>query len=205
MTRLEEIAAGCEPILLRDPLAEMLGFKAQGRIQITLDDVGRYAGHLCPTVATAFELAREALQRLYPGELPVRGDISVTVHSEPDVFANGPMGRVVGFITGAAGADGFRGLAGRFARAGLLRYDSKAHPFGAVTFWRADKRTSVCLRARAGVLPDQTAISQYLKPALAGEEPAGTIFRSAWAQRVAAVIELGPRLFEILPESRQAS
>lgn len=110
------------------PLAELLGFKEQGRYQITLEDAGRYAGHLCPTVATAFELAREGLSRLYRDELPVRGDVSVKVHSAPDVFANGPVGRIVGYITGAAGADGFRGLAGRFARAGLLRYEPEAQP-----------------------------------------------------------------------------
>ncbi len=204
MTRLEEIAAQCPPIVLRDPLAETLGFKQQGRIQISLDDVGRYAGHLCPTVATAFELAREGLARLYPDQLPVRGDISVKVHSEPDVFANGPVGRVIGFVTGAAGQDGFRGLAGKFVRAGLLRYDAQALPFGAITFWRADTRASVCLRPRTGMLPDQPAISQYLKPALAGEAAALQVFQAAWAERVAAVLELGARMFEVLPAPKPA-
>lgn len=198
MTRLEDIAAHCEPIVLRDPLAELLGFKEQGLIQITLEDAGRYAGHLCPTVATAFELARQGLKHLYPDQLPVRGDVSVKVHSAPDVFANGPVGRIVGYVTGAAGQDGFRGLAGRFARAGLLRYDPEAVPFGAVTMWRADTRQSVCLRPRSGVLPEQPAISQNLKPALAGEPAALALFRQAWAERVAAVMEAGPMLFEVV-------
>lgn len=198
MTNLEQVATRCAPILLRDPLAELLGFKEQGRYQITLEDAGRYAGHLCPTVATAFELAREGLSRLYRDELPVRGDVSVKVHSAPDVFANGPVGRIVGYITGAAGADGFRGLAGRFARAGLLRYEPEAQPFGAVTLWRADTRQSVCLRSKSGVLPEQPAISQNLKPALAGDETALAAFRQAWAERVAAVIETGPSLFEVV-------
>lgn len=198
MTRLEEIAARCEPIILRDPLAELLGFKQQGRIQLTLEDAGRYAGHLCPTVATAFELARQGLKHLYADQLPVRGDVSVKVHSAPDVFANGPVGRIVGYVTGAAGQDGFRGLAGRFARAGLLRYDSEAVPFGAVTLWRADTRQSVCLRPRSGVLPEQPAISQNLKPALAGDPAALAVFQQAWAERVAAVIEGGPMLFEVV-------
>lgn len=198
MTRLEDIASRCAPILLRDPLAELLGFKDHGHMQISLDDAGRYAGHLCPTVATAFELAREGLKRLYPGELPVRGEVSVKVHSAPDVFANGPIGRIIGFVTGAAGQDGFRGLAGRFARAGLLRYDADALPFGAVTLWRADTRQSVCLRPQSGVLPEQPAISQNLKPALAGDPNALEVFRCAWAERVAAVLDAGPRLFEVV-------
>jgi hypothetical protein len=199
MTRLEEIAAACAPIVLRDPLAELLGFKADGRMEFTLEDAGRYAGHLCPTVATAFELGREGLKRLYGDQLPVRGDVSVKVHSAPDVFASGPVGRIVGYITGAAGNDGFRGLAGRFARAGLLRYEPEAAPFGAVTLWRSDTRASVCLVTRAGVLPEQPVISENLRPALAGDPRALAVFRQAWAERVAAVIEAGPRLFDVVP------
>lgn len=198
MTHLEEVAATCAPIMLRDPLAELLGFKEQGLIRISLEDAGRYAGHLCPTVATAFELAREGLRRLYGDQTPVRGDLTVKVHSAPDVFANGPLGRIVGYVTGAAGQDGFRGLAGQFSRFGLLRYEPDATPFGAVTLWRSDTRRSVCLRPQSGVLPEQPVISQYLKPALAGDAHALAIFRAAWAERVAAVIEAGPRMFELV-------
>lgn len=56
----------------------------------------------------------------------------------------------------------------------------------------------MCLRSKSGVLPEQPAISQNLKPALAGDETALAAFRQAWAERVAAVIETGPSLFEVV-------
>lgn len=197
MTDLDRAAATAAPITVKDPLAEFLGFKEGGTIQYTLEDAGRYAGHLCPTVATAFEMARAGLKALWPTGTPVRGGVRVTVHSAPDAFANGPLGRVIGYITGAGGVEGFRGLAGHWSRQNLLRFDATAAPFGAVTFERADNGARVVVEALADALPHEPDISANLKPALAGDAAAHARFQAAWTRRVKAVIEHADKVVRV--------
>jgi formylmethanofuran dehydrogenase subunit E len=101
-----------EPIRLREPLAETLGaFQAEGTVlEYTITDVLKMAGHSCPTVSGAYLVCQEALKKLYPGDIPVRGEIAVTVHGEPDECVFGVMGQVFGYVTGAAPLTGFKGL-----------------------------------------------------------------------------------------------
>lgn len=198
MTELERAAAAAAPIMLADPLAEFLGFKDGGVITYTLEDAGRYAGHLCPTVATAFEMARAGLKALWPAGTPVRGGVRVTVHSAPDAFANGPLGRVIGYVTGASGIEGFRGLAGHWSRQNLLKFDASRAPFGAVTFERADTGAGVTVEALPDALPHEPDISANLKPALAGDAAAGSRFRAAWARRVKAVVEHADKVVRVV-------
>ena len=62
------------------------------------------------------------MERLYPGETPVRGEISITVYGEPDEGVYGVMSQVFSLLTGAAPATGFRGLGHKFKRKDLLRF-----------------------------------------------------------------------------------
>ncbi|MBI2909401.1 MAG: hypothetical protein HYX92_17285 [Chloroflexi bacterium] len=114
------------PIKLREPLADTLGaLQEDGAVlEYSFIDTVKMAGHACPTVAGAYLCCQEALDKLYTGETPVRGEISVTVYGEPDEGVYGVMGQVFSFLTGAAPASGFRGLGPKFKRKDLLRFVS---------------------------------------------------------------------------------
>ncbi len=116
-----------EPIRLKEPLAGTLGaFEEEGAIlEYTFTDVIKMAGHACPTVTAAYLACQKALEKLYPDDIPVRGEIAVTVYGEPDEGVYGVMSQVIAFLTGAAPATGFRGLGHRFKRKDLLRFSSE--------------------------------------------------------------------------------
>lgn len=113
-----------EPIRFREPFAETLGvFKETDAVlEYTFIDVVKMAGHACPTTAGAYLCCQEALKKLYPDELPVRGDISITVYGEADEGVYGVISQVFSFLTGAAPATGFRGLGHKFRRKDLLKF-----------------------------------------------------------------------------------
>lgn len=138
------------PIRFKEPLAETLGaFKSEGAIlEYTFAEVVKMAGHACPTVAGAYLSCRKALESLYPGEIPVRGEIAITVYGEPDEGVYGVMGQVFSFLTGAAPASGFRGLGHKFNRKDLLKFnpekvDSQAMCF---EFKRVDSGKAVLVK-----------------------------------------------------------
>src|SRR3989304_3070304 len=112
------------PIRLQEPLAETLGaLQGEGTaLTYTFMDVVKLAGHACPTVAGAYLSCQKALEGLYPGEIPVRGEVAVTVYGEPDEGVYGVMAQVFSLLTGAAAATGFRGLGHRFKRKDLLKF-----------------------------------------------------------------------------------
>ena len=114
-----------ESIMFKEPLAETLGaFKETDAVlEYRFVDVVKMAGHACPTVAGAYLCCQEVLKRLYPGEIGVRGEISVTVYGEPDEGVYGVMGQVFSFLTGAASATGFKGLGYKFKRKDMLRFN----------------------------------------------------------------------------------
>jgi hypothetical protein len=114
-----------KPLRLKEPLAETLGaFASEGSVlTYTFADAVKMAGHACPTVTGAYLACQKALERLYPAETPVRGEISITVFGEPDEGVYGVMSQVFNFLTGAAPATGFRGLGPKFKRKDLLKFD----------------------------------------------------------------------------------
>jgi len=125
-----------KPIRFKEPLAEMLGaFKTgDGTLDYTFIDAVKMAGHACPTVAGAYLCCQKAMDALYPGEIPVRGEIAITVYGEPDEGVYGVMGQVFSFLTGAAPASGFRGLGPKFQRKDLLRFVKAKPDQQAMTF-----------------------------------------------------------------------
>ncbi|UZJ40354.1 MULTISPECIES: FmdE family protein [unclassified Prosthecochloris] len=65
-----------------DPKAVIVGYRnpEDAVFTLSLDDVGKYTGHVCAGVASGFLLTAKALDLLYPGdEMPVRGQISMAV------------------------------------------------------------------------------------------------------------------------------
>ena len=115
------------PIRFKEPLAETLGaFQEEGAVlDYTFLDAVKMAGHACPTVAGAYLSCQKAMEALYPDEIPVRGEIAVTVHGEPDEGVYGVMGQVFTFLTGAAPASGFGGLGYKFKRKDRLTFDPR--------------------------------------------------------------------------------
>ncbi len=129
------------PIVMRDPLAALLGAAEDGRIEYHYVDAVRLAGHSCPTVASAWLMTAKALAHLYGDALPERGRIKVEVRGAQDEGTEGVTALIAGLITGAAGAGGFKGLAGRHGRRDLLAF---AAPIGGrLRFTRLDTQQAV--------------------------------------------------------------
>ncbi len=74
-------------IKLKDPKAVMVGYRQpdDAVFEISLDDVGKYMGHVCVGISSAYILTKHALEMLYPnGEMPARGQISVVASANTD-------------------------------------------------------------------------------------------------------------------------
>ncbi|MDO8607514.1 MAG: hypothetical protein Q7R40_13330 [Phaeospirillum sp.] len=110
-------------IVLHDPLAAFLGAPADGLIEYRYEDAVRLAGHSCPTVAGAWLMTVAALKALWPDQTPQRGEVEVLLEDAQEDGVAGVIAAVAGLITGAAGTGGFKGIAGRFGRNDLLRFD----------------------------------------------------------------------------------
>ena len=85
-------------IKVKDPMASLVGYKKAGEdyFEISLDDVGKYSGHVCAGIASGFLVVKQALEILYPnGEVPVRGQIRVAAQGGGDQLD------VASYITGA--------------------------------------------------------------------------------------------------------
>ncbi len=172
-------------IVMRDPLAELLGAAKGGLLEYTYADAVKLTGHSCPTVAGAYAATRDALAALYPGELPERGAIRVELRELLEDGVAGVVASVAGLITGAAGEGGFKGIAGRFARRGLLQFGA---PIAAdLRFTRLD--TGACVEVDLPHAPPSPELTAALRRALtphASAEERET-FARAWQARVAAM------------------
>lgn len=185
--RFPEFFARARTIRVRDPLAEFLGAAQGGVIEYSYLDAVKLAGHSCPTLAGAYLAVQEALERLYPGETPERGGVRVELRGALDEGTSGVVGNVASLVTGAAGEGGFKGIAGRFVRRGLLVYGA---PIGAdLRFTRLDDGRSVEID-----LPQAPAASAQLRAglhrALAPDPSAEDLreFAQAWQARVADLL-----------------
>lgn len=177
------------PIVVHDRLAEFLGAAEGGIVEYSYADAVKLAGHSCPTVAGAYLLARRALAALYPDTLPERGEIQVDFRNAQENGVTGVIAAVIGLITGAAGIGGFKGIAGRFSRRDLLRFDDPDQP-GEVAFTRRDsgKRFELTLHLEH-VAPDPHT-APLLQRLLAGEnDPAvAQAFATLWQDRVRRIL-----------------
>jgi hypothetical protein len=137
------------PLRMREPLAETLGaFAGEPILSYTFGDLVKLAGHACPTMAGSWLLAREALAVLYGEEIPVRGQVAVTVYGGADEGTFGVMGQAFMFLTGAAPATGFKGIGPLFRRKDLLSWSrEKPDPEAVcVEFRRTDTGAAVLAR-----------------------------------------------------------
>lgn len=168
------------PIVVADALAKALGAAEDGLIEYRYVDAVKLAGHSCPTVAGAWLMTRAALARLYPGETPRRGEIRVELRQGIDEGVAGVIASVAGLVTGAANEGGFKGLAGRFARQGLLRFGVVMR--GEIRFTRLDSGRSVELSHRPQAVQRPPDLSEQMRDALAPQASAAAqrAFADAW-------------------------
>lgn len=177
------------PVLsLRDPLADFLGAAREGLLSYTYADAVRFAGHSCPTVASAFLATRAALRALYPDETPRRGELRVALREPVDEGVTGVIGSVAGFLTGAAGAGGFKGIGRRFGRRDLLAYGVAMA--SQLRFTRLDTGASVGVSVDLSRLPGDPRVQQLMPLCVSGRaSPAEEQqLRDAWQARVRALL-----------------
>ena len=175
---------------LHDPLGEFLGAFEEGIVEIAYLDCVKLAGHSCPTVAGAFLLAHQGLQRLYgPEGLPERSGIRVEMREGKGEGVTGVIGTVVAFICGAGDEGGFAGIGGHFNRRGLLRYgvDSVA---GDLRLTRLDNGASVTLKLDTSVVGGSPEMMPLMQKCLRGEAlpEEQERFRELWQSRVEAML-----------------
>lgn len=175
-------------IVMRDPLAEILGAAEHGVMTYHYADAVRLAGHSCPTVAGAWLMARRGLSALYPEEIPERGGIRVELRAAQHDGVSGVVGSVLGLITGAAGEGGFKGLGGRYDRRGLLRYGVVLP--SEVRMTRLDTGMAVLLDYypdRVAGPPELAALLARIVGGAAGPEERST-FARLWQERVRRIL-----------------
>ena len=166
-------------ITLRDPLADLLGAADDGLIDYHYIDAVRLAGHSCPTVAGSYLMARAALQTLYPDGPAERGGVTVHMPGAESEGVNGVITQVLTLITGAAAANGFHGIAGRFERHSLLSF-SAAASHATLQVHRRDTGQAVSVELDMSSVPAPANLRPLLGAAL--DPDATTQQRAAFAQ-----------------------
>lgn len=163
-----------EPIALLDPLASVLGAIDEGEpIYYTYQESVKFAGHACASVSSAYMMTKLALKALYGDDLPVRGDIEVRFAGDRSDGANGPIGQVIGFLTGAAVETGFHGLGGKYVRCDRFVYDANMQSDGGITalFRRVDTGAEVVAVANPsliGMTEEEVAYSSLMPKVIHG-------------------------------------
>lgn len=191
---------------VQDPLARVLGSAENGILEYGFGDVVRLTGHSCATVAAAYWLTWLALEQLYPDKLPQRGGIKVEFRDDARSGNSGVVATVVQMLTGAAGGSGFKGLGGRFSRAGLIR--TRPDLAMALRFTRLDSQAAVDVGVDASSLPGQPETDALVALLTSGKATAeqehslGTL----WQARVRSLLlEYGrdPTVFMVRPVRRR--
>lgn len=192
-------------IRVHDPLAQLLGSSQDGELEYGFADAVRLTGHSCPTVASAYWLTYLALEHLYPDELPQRGGIKVEFRDDARSGSTGVIATVVQMLTGAAGGSGFKGIAGRHGRAGLIRYKPDLLPL--LRFTRLDTQDAVDASVDMAHVPTDPVMQPLLDRCLAGKATAAEARECGrlWQQRVRYLLlncARDPAVFMLRPVKR---
>jgi hypothetical protein len=181
-----------DPIRIRDPVAEALTVLEPGKpFVISYADVVKEAGHSCPTASGAFRITQLGLAELYPDEYPVRSDIEVTTGGPKSDATYGVMSRIISYVTGAAGEDGFGGLAGGYGdRKHHLHFGDADAAEPTFTFHRTDTDAAVQVTYHVGDVPSAGPATQYLEKLIDGSATTEerTAFSEDWHGRVRTVL-----------------
>ncbi len=129
-----------------------------------------------------------ALETLWPGETPERGAVEVLMDDAQDDGVTGVMAGVAGLLTGAAGPGGFKGIAGRFGRNDLLRFDAG---IGAeMGFRRLDTGRAVTCHYHPELVPADPEMRLRLQALLSGRGSGddAQAFAALWQDRVKRIL-----------------
>jgi hypothetical protein len=189
-----QIEYDADPIEICDPVAEALGVLEPGDpFVITYADAVKEAGHSCPTASGAYRIVQLGLDELYPDSYPIRSEIEVQAAGPRDDAAYGVMSRIISYVTGASGEDGFGGLAGGHGgRRDLLVFDAfdpeTAEP--TFRFRRTDTDETVQVTYHVGDVPDGGPAIGNLQQILdkSASDQQREAFAEAWHRRVQIVL-----------------
>jgi hypothetical protein len=178
-----------ESIKVVDPLANVLGAFEDGVYEITFLEVVKAAGHSCPTVAGAYLITLEGLKALYPDSRAVRGEIKVEFRDPMEEGVAGVIGNVVSQITGATEKSGFKGLAGKFARHSLMKFNANIN--SSVRFTRVDNSKSVDVYYDPSSIGGSPKMQQLMQKMMGGMANKDEIkeFGALWQDRVKRIFE----------------
>lgn len=183
-----------DPVRVRDPVAEALAVVEPGEpLVVTYEDVVTAAGHSCPTAAGAYRIAQLGLDALYPDpdELPVRSDVEVVAGGPRSDPSYGVSSRLVSYVTGAAGEDGFGGLAGGYGgRKNSLHFADFDTADVAFEFHRTDTDDAVRVTYHVGRIPDAGPATAHLQKIIEGSatDEEREAFATEWHGRVRTVL-----------------
>ena len=112
--------------------------------------------------------------------------VKLAGHSCPTVA--GVIASVAGLVTGAANDGGFKGLAGRFGRQGLLKFGVAMA--GEIRFTRLENGSSVELEHFPQSVPRPTGLANLMRDVLAPQADAAThaAFAEAWQDWVRSIL-----------------
>jgi hypothetical protein len=180
--------ADAPAITLKDPLALFLGAPTDGMITYRYEDAVRLAGHSCPTVAGAWLMTLRALRALWPDGMPERGATEVLMDAPQDEGVTGVMAAVAGLVTGAAGPGGFKGIAGRFGRNDLLRFDTGIN--AELALRRLDTGVVAVASYHPELVPADPEMREKLQMVLAGSRDSEdhARFAALWQDRVKRIL-----------------
>ncbi len=185
---MKELYPSTPSITLHDPLAELLG-AGNGQFTYTFLDAVKLSGHACPTVAGAFLMAVHGVKALFGDEMPVRGQIRVTVPGPVSAGVNGPISQVLTLITGAAADNGFHGLNGHHVRSGLMDFAKEGS--GAFRFQRMDNEQLISIGYNPSAIPSDPEMNVLMKQVMQGQADAEgkKRFGELWRARVVSILE----------------
>lgn len=203
--KLDDFIDQVPKLRMQDPLARLLGGVENGLIEYGYGDAVRLAGHSCPTVAAAYWLTFLAMEKLYPDSLPQRGSIQVEFREDARAGDNGVAAAVVQMLTGAAGGTGFKGILGRFARVGLIRFSPDL--LLTMRFTRTDTRAAIEAASDLSLAPADPRIENLLATCVKGQstQEQESQLAELWQGRVRhLLLDLArdPGVFVVRPRER---
>ena len=172
-------------IKLKDDLALFLGAFDDGIIEFSYLDIVKSAGHSCPTVLGAYLMTLKGLEALYENELPKRGEILVEFKESQTTGVGGVIANVIMNITGATTTNGFKGLAGKFDRNYLMKFEQNINEAN-VRFTRTDTQKSVDVFYNPQAIPPHEDMNFYMQKSLqkSATNEEEKEFKKLWQERV---------------------
>ena len=177
-----------EEIVMYDPLSEFLGSFEKGIISYDYKSIVAAAGHSCPTVAGAYLMTIKAIKELYKSEIPVRGDIKVSFNESIDDGVAGVIANVISNITGATKISGFKGIAGKFVRHGLMNFNSPIQ--SSARFSRIDNGKTVDVYYNPSSIDANPMMGQLMQKIIMEEASIEekNSFAKMWQERVKLIL-----------------